>query len=85
MPADEPDLRDEVEYLRQLVDRLIAELSRRIDSSPDIVRKISLPEPPTILRPPPWYSPWERPWHPWITWTSWTSTSSNTGGDFRVG
>ena len=77
MTDKEPDLRDEIQYLRELVDRLLHELAEaRQPTAPPVI----LPAPPQkiIIKERP-IEPWWKPWMPYgygDTWTTGTDASN---------
>ncbi len=75
-----PDLRDEIEYLRTLVERLLDELRKKREALVPLVpppAPIILPSPPPAPAAP-WYTPWTPPYgngHVWMTAETTTTTT----------
>ena len=74
----EIDLRDEIQYLRELVDRLMTELKdERARARPLVMQPpqpIIIREPPVPIHQPPWWTPWR----PLYEGTTWCSADTNT-------
>ncbi len=86
MSNENVDLRDEIQFLRELVDRLLSELKQ---ARADVKTPVMLPPAPIIIEKPviqeghpPWaYSPfWQQPWYG----DRWCTSPNTIGNDVTL-